>query len=132
MSLNTIHRVPEASRLDQGAATVSWQQAIFNSCCRLSRIRVRVSLLQSVCVCLRVLLRVTRAGLVLQGQRGHQEKDFKDQRYVPFLFLIDKYRLLPLWARRTANASVGFRVNRGHRGYRGLEDCLEKVFLELK
>lgn len=46
---------------------------------------------------------VTRAGLVLQGQWGHQEKGFRDRR-----------------------------GNRGHKGSRGLEGYLEKVFLELK
>lgn len=35
--------------------------------------------------CVRVLCRVLPAGLVLRGQWGHQEKDFRDQRYAPFL-----------------------------------------------
>lgn len=42
-----------------------------------------------------VLFRVAQVGLVLRAQQGHQEKDFRDQRYVPFLFLIDNYHLLP-------------------------------------
>ncbi|TWW64017.1 Collagen alpha-1(XXVIII) chain [Takifugu flavidus] len=46
---------------------------------------------------------VLPAGLVLQGQWGHQEKDFRDQR-----------------------------VNKDHRGFWGHEDYLEKVFLDLK
>ncbi len=81
---------------------------------------------------LRLYCRVTLGDPALQGQQGHQDKEFKDQRWVITFcpLCICKLCLRGKW--ETVHPCVWFRVNRDRRVWRGPEGCLEKASLDPK